>query len=536
VRVLICGAGGFIGSHLVRALKKDGHWVRGADLHLPEYDESPADEFRVVDLRDYNNCLAVTKEVDYVYNLAADMGGIGYITAHLADIAHNNTLINVNMLEAARVNRVERYLFSSSACVYAQSKQQTADVVPLKEEDAYPADPEPGYGWEKLYAEQLCKYYQHDYGMNIKVARFHNVYGQLGTYDGGREKSPAALCRKVALAEDGDSIEIWGDGKQTRSYMHVADCCDGLMRLMGSEYKEPINLGRDEWVTVNGLVDKIAGIAGKKIKKQHDTSKPQGVRGRNSDNTLLKKVLNWEPEINLERGLRYTYPWIEAQIRHQKFYSQFMNPDELVFDIGANIGNKSKVFLNLGCRVIAVEPQSYCIEYLTTRFSHEPGRIAVISKAVANNNDSVIMALGTHRGVSTACPGWLQAVKGTKRFVGVDWVGTQHVQTTTLDQLIEVYGVPVFIKIDVEGFESKVIQGLSQPVKGMSFEFHPEYLADTKKGIEHLTTLGEVEFNYSLEESMTMCPEWLSAENIISALDEFVGNNTIYGDVYARFV
>ncbi len=537
MRICISGAGGFVGSHLVRRFKQAGHWVRGADLHLPEYDESPADEFSLVDLRNYENCLAVTKDIDHVYNLAADMGGIGYITAHLADVARNNTLISVNMLEAARVNKVQRFLFSSSACVYAQSKQLNADSAALKEEDAYPADPEPGYGWEKLYTEQLCKYYQHDFGMDIKIVRFHNVYGQLGTYDGGREKSPAALCRKVAFAEDGDEIEIWGDGQQTRSYMHISDCCDGLERLMLSEHKDPLNLGRDEWVTVDGLVDRISGIAGKTLKKKHDLGKPQGVRGRNSDNTRLKEVLKWEPEINLDRGLKFTYPWIEKQIKIQRFYSQFMSPNDLVFDIGANIGSKAKIFLNTGCRVIAVEPQSYCVSYLTTRFAHEPGRIVVISKAISNNNDPVIMALATHRGVSTVSPKWLEAVKRVERFEDIDWVGTQLLETVTLDQLITAYGVPVFIKIDVEGFESKAIEGLSQPVKALSFEFHPEYLVDTQKAIEHLVTLGNAEFNYSLEESMNLAlPKWVSAANAVVKLEELIGNNKVYGDIYARFL
>jgi GDP-D-mannose 3', 5'-epimerase len=237
----------------------------------------------------------------------------------MADISRNNILINAHMLEAARLNSVKRFLFSSSACVYAQFKQKTPDVTPLKEEDAYPADPEPGYGWEKLYTEKLCEYYAHDYGFETRTVRFHNVYGPLGTYDGGREKSPAAICRKIALANDGDEIEVWGDGNQTRSYMYVDDCVEGLLRLMASDFRQPLNLGTDELISINGLVDLVADIAGKRIGKRHDVTKAQGVRGRNSDNSLLRQVLGWEPSISLRQGLSLTYPWIESQVRHPAF-------------------------------------------------------------------------------------------------------------------------------------------------------------------------------------------------------------------------
>jgi nucleoside-diphosphate-sugar epimerase len=287
--------------------------VRGADIKHSEFEPSPADEFAILDLRYENNCIQATEGIDEVYNLAADMGGIGYITAYQADIAHNNILINAHMLDASRRNGVKRFLFSSSACVYAQSKQKSADVLPLREDDAYPADPEPGYGWEKLFAEELCKYYSHDYGLSTRVVRFHNVYGPLGTYEGGKEKAPAAISRKVAMAADGGEIEVWGDGQQTRSFMYVDDCVEGLIRLMASNYSQPLNLGTDELVTIDGLVDIVAEIAGKSVSKTHNLQGPQGVRGRNSDNAQLRTVLGWEPSITLRQGLVPTYEWIRTQ-------------------------------------------------------------------------------------------------------------------------------------------------------------------------------------------------------------------------------
>jgi GDP-D-mannose 3',5'-epimerase len=314
-RILVTGGGGFIGHHLVRRLKEDGGWVRGVDIKEPIYERTSADEFLLLDLRRWDNCLQATRGIDQVYNLAADMGGIGYITASLASIAHNNVLINTHMLEASRLNEVRRYLFSSSACVYSQSKQKSAGAPALREEDAFPAEPEPGYGWEKLYSEELCRYYHHDYGFETRIARLHNVYGPLGSYQGGKEKASAAICRKVALLNDGDEIEIWGDGRQMRSFLYVDDCVEGLIRLMASNCADALNLGGDRLITIDELVDLVSSVAGKRLVKQHDLHKPQGVRSRNSDNTRLCKVLEWQPPTSLEVGLAITYRWIESELR-----------------------------------------------------------------------------------------------------------------------------------------------------------------------------------------------------------------------------
>ena len=314
-RILVTGAGGFIGHHLVARLKHDGHWVRGVDLAPPEYEPSLADEFVEADLRRWENCLEVTANVKEVYALAADMGGMGFISANHARILHNNALINIHTLEAARLNQVKRYLYSSSACVYPDYRQNDVDVVPLKEEDAYPAQPQDAYGWEKLVAERLCIHYCEEYGMETRIVRFHNIFGPLGTWTGGREKAPAALCRKMAIAKlTGDhEIELWGDGQQTRSFCYIDDCVTGICKLMRSEYRSPLNLGQDRLITIDELADIVANIAGVEVTKRHIAG-PQGVRGRNSDNRRLQQVLGWTPEITLEEGLARTYKWIEEQV------------------------------------------------------------------------------------------------------------------------------------------------------------------------------------------------------------------------------
>jgi GDP-D-mannose 3', 5'-epimerase len=313
-RALVTGAGGFIGHHMVKFLKANGYWVRGVDIERPAFEETEADEFQLIDLREFDGCRTATREVEEVYQLAADMGGIGYITEFRADVARNNVLINAHMLEASRENQVSRYFFSSSACIYPMYLQESPDVAPLKEEDALPAEPEEGYGWEKLYAEKLCQYYLEEGKLLTRVARFHNIYGPFGTYEGGREKAPAAICRKLALAHDGDDVEVWGDGEQTRSFMYVDDCVEGIYRILHSEHPDPLNLGRDDLISVDDLVDLVARIAGKTIRKSHQPNAPQGVRGRNSDNSRLREVLGWEPEIPLEVGLERTYRWIRSDL------------------------------------------------------------------------------------------------------------------------------------------------------------------------------------------------------------------------------
>ncbi len=317
-KVLVTGAGGFIGSHLVTFLRQKGYWVRGVDIKEPEFSTIDADEFLLLDLRRWENCLKATDGIDEVYALAADMGGMGFISAHHAQILYNNSLINLHTLEAARENGVKKYLYTSSACIYPEYLQEETNVQPLKEEDAYPAQPQDAYGWEKLVSEILCHHYRNDYGLETRTVRFHNIFGEKGTWEGGREKAPAALCRKIANAKlSGEhSIDIWGDGEQTRSFCYIEDCVEGLYRLMSSDFHEPLNLGQDRMVTINELADIIARIAGIEIQKQHIDG-PQGVRGRNSDNTKLREVLGWEPQVSLEKGLEVTYRWIEEQVREK---------------------------------------------------------------------------------------------------------------------------------------------------------------------------------------------------------------------------
>ncbi len=314
--VLVTGAGGFIGSHLVTYLKSKGYRVRGVDIKPPDFGATDADEFEILDLRRWENCLQATRGVEEVYALAADMGGMGFIANHNAQILYNNSLINLHTLEAARENGVKRYLYTSSACVYPEYLQENADVQPLKENDAYPAQPQDAYGWEKLISEILCQHYRGDYSIETRIVRFHNIFGERGTWEGGREKVPAALCRKIAEAKlsGANEIEIWGDGEQTRSFCYIDDCLEGIYRLMRSDFHEPLNLGQDRMVTINQLADIIAEIAGVKIAKKHIDG-PQGVRGRNSDNRKLRETLGWEPQISLEDGLAITYKWIENELK-----------------------------------------------------------------------------------------------------------------------------------------------------------------------------------------------------------------------------
>lgn len=314
--VLVAGGSGFIGNHLVRYLKNHNYYVRVADRQHAPFGGSEADEFMLLDLRDMNHCLKAVRGVSEVYQLAAEIGGMGFLHEHQADVLHDNALINAHLIEASRMQGVERYLFTSSACVYPEYRQMDADVPALKEDDAYPAWPDLEYGWEKLFGERLCLSYHRQYGMETRIARLHNVYGPMGTYDGGREKAPAALSRKVAEAKlsGHNTIDIWGDGAQTRSFCYVADCVDGLYRLMQSDYTEPLNIGSSELTTINAMADLIAGIAGIRIEKRHDLSKPQGVRGRNSDNTRIRAVLGWEPSTSLAEGLKPTYAWIEQMV------------------------------------------------------------------------------------------------------------------------------------------------------------------------------------------------------------------------------
>lgn len=325
-KVLVTGAGGFIGGHLITYLKQQGYWVRGVDIKHHEYRLTDADEFEILDLRRWDNCLQATRGVDEVYALAADMGGMGFIGYNHGTILRNNSLINMHTLDASRINGVKKYLYTSSACVYPEYRQMETDIAPLKEEDAYPAAPQDAYGWEKLFAEQACEYFRDQYSMETHIVRFHNIFGPLGTWEGGREKVPAAFCRKAAVVKltGNPEFEIWGDGEQTRSFCYVDDIVYGIYRLMQSDFYEPLNMGQDRMISMNDFADLVASIADVEIEKK-PVDGPQGVRGRNSDNTLLRKVLGWEPNISLEEGIARTYVWIEMQVK-----AKFSESDEAI--------------------------------------------------------------------------------------------------------------------------------------------------------------------------------------------------------------
>lgn len=315
MRILVTGAGGFIGSHMAKKLSEDGHFIRAVDVKWDGYLPEPYySEKLSLDLKSAKNCIKATKGIDFVFHFAANMGGIGFITEVGADIMHDNVLMNANMLQASTINKIKRYFFASSACVYPTYRQEDPNNLGLKEEDAYPAEPDDFYGWEKLYTEKMCEAYQRDKGLDVRIVRYHNIYGPEGTYQGGREKSPAAICRKVAKASDLGTINIWGDGNQTRSYCYIDDCIEGSIMLMKSNFDQPLNIGSDRLVSINDLADIIIDISGKKIGKSYDLSAPQGVRGRNADLTLINEILNWKPRISLEEGLKKTYEWIKERV------------------------------------------------------------------------------------------------------------------------------------------------------------------------------------------------------------------------------
>lgn len=321
MRITVCGAGGFVGGWLVAELHREGHRIRAVDIKprlgwWQLHDAAPIENI-VADLRQRENCLVVCEGADRVFQLAADMGGAGFVFTgeNDAEIMHNSAMINLNMVEAYRRVGVERFLYASSACIYPAHNQTDPNNPNCAEDSAYPAMCDSDYGWEKLFSERLYQAYARNHGLDVRIVRLHNVTGTFGSWNDGREKAPAAACRKIAEAKDGDTVEIWGDGNQTRSFMDVDDCVEGLVRLMASDYQEPINLGREEMVSVNQLFEMVADIAGKKVKFTHDLTKPQGVRGRNSDNTRLRKVLKWEPQITLRESLENTYPWIESEVR-----------------------------------------------------------------------------------------------------------------------------------------------------------------------------------------------------------------------------
>lgn len=315
---LVCGAGGFIGHHLVRKLKQEGFWVRGVDIKYPEYSTTAADDFLILDLRTMENCvqavtLAASEAFDELYQLAADMGGMGYLSFHAADVMFNNVLINLHILEAARLAGVKKLFYSSSACVYPEHNQTDPLNPHCEESSAYPANPDLEYGWEKLFSERLYLAFAKDYGMNVRIARFHNIFGPEGTWVGGREKAPAALSRKVAIANDGGVVEVWGIGDQTRSFLYIDECLEGVRRLMDSDFTGPVNIGSDEMISMNDLARLVAEIASKKITVVNVRG-PEGVRGRNSDNRLIKERLGWAPSALLRDGIAKTYAWVNGQV------------------------------------------------------------------------------------------------------------------------------------------------------------------------------------------------------------------------------
>lgn len=322
----MCGAGGFIGSHLVKQLKREGFWVRGVDLKYPEFSPTAANDFVIGDLRDQSICRAVLDQpFDEVYQLAADMGGAGYIFTgeHDADVMHNSATINLNIVDLAQKRGVNKIFYSSSACMYPEYNQMDPDNPKCVEDSAYPAAPDSEYGWEKLFSERLYLAYHRNYGMQVRIARFHNIFGPEGTWTGGKEKAPAALCRKVAETQDGGEIEIWGDGKQTRSFLYIDECLEAMRRLMDSQFVGPVNIGSEEMVSINQLAAMVMEIAGKRLKLKHIPG-PLGVRGRNSDNRLIRQKLGWEPRMSLEQGLSKTYPWILEQVKMQ--YGSIVTP------------------------------------------------------------------------------------------------------------------------------------------------------------------------------------------------------------------
>ena len=318
MKFLVAGAGGFIGGHLTNHLNSLGYEVVCADIKPKEFwfQINEKNKNLSLDLKEYENCLEVSKNVDHVFNMACNMGGMGFIENNKAECMLS-VLINTNLLRACLVNKIKKYFFSSSACVYNASKQKDVFIPGLKETDAYPADPEDGYGWEKLFSERMCRHFMEDYGIEVRIARYHNIYGPYGTYDGGREKAPAALCRKVINAKknNDNKIEVWGDGKQTRTFLYIDDCVEGTLRLFESNYSEPVNIGSDEQVSINQMIEMIEGISGiKKLERDYQLDKPKGVRGRSSNNDLVKKVLNWSFNVKLKDGLTKTYNWISSEM------------------------------------------------------------------------------------------------------------------------------------------------------------------------------------------------------------------------------